>query len=330
MYRLRFVLILFLFSCAQLSMQAQRHRRERESISKPKTNPCFDASDATEIRLWQSPAPGAVGDDSCRDVPYVQVFQPVDPSRKVHPAILVIPGGGYDNLADKREQASVAEYFVTQLHVTAFVLRYRLVQSDGTYRYPIPLWDGQRAVRLLRARSHDLGIDPSHIALLGFSAGGHLASTLALHPSASFGATATDAIDTGSAQVNLLGLGYPVISMNPEAVPPSGSYKHLLMGFHGNKLKELQHYLSGEENVTPIIPPVFLFESMDDQKISPQNSILFADALRREHVTAEVHLFRHGEHGSGLSVGIPDEDVWPSLFNDWIERQWPGFRPYRR
>ncbi|MGI4756932.1 MAG: alpha/beta hydrolase [Janthinobacterium lividum] len=237
--------------------------------------------------------------------------------------ILIIPGGGYDRLTDTREQEPVAEFFASKLHITTFILRYRLVQSEGTYRYPIPIWDGQRALRLLRARAQELGINPSRIAVFGFSAGGHLASTLALHPRESFGAQPEDGTDRHSAAVDLLGLGYPVISMNPAVVPPSGSYKNLLKGFSGYDLQNLQHLLSGEENVSVTSPPTFLFESLDDQKISPLNSQLFAEALRRRGVPSEVHLFNLGEHGSGLSIGIPEEEAWPSMFLSWIHKQWP-------
>lgn len=286
-------------------------------------NPCYDPGDPNDILLWRMGAPGAMGSDPCRDVPYLQVFRSAEASHEPRPAVLIIPGGGYDRLTDAREQVPVAEYFVSQLHVTAFILRYRLVQGDGTYRYPIPFWDGQRALRLLRAQSAALGINPNHVAVFGFSAGGHLASTLALHPSETFGAVLTDAIDRSSARVDLLGLGYPVISMNPAAVPPSGSYRNLLGGLDGRQLRFLQHFLSGEENVTPKAPPTFLFESLDDRKISPLNSQLFAEALQRAGVPNEVHIFRHGEHGAGLAEGVPEEDAWPSMFQTWIARYWP-------
>ncbi|MDE1163104.1 MAG: alpha/beta hydrolase [Acidobacteriaceae bacterium] len=280
--------------------------------------------------MWAGRAPGAMGDDPCRDVPYLQIFHAGGASHEPRPALLIIPGGGYDRLTNGKEQRPVAEYFASELPITTVVLRYRLVQDDGGYRYPIPMWDGQRAIRLLHTQARRLGIDPARIAVLGFSAGAHLASTLALHPEESFGATATDEVDRASAKVDLLALGYPVISMNPAAVPPSGSYKHLLAGFAGRELTELQHRLSGEENVTPALPPVFLFESMDDKRISPQNAVLFADALKNAHVPAEVHLFARGEHGSGLSVGIPEEAAWPAMFTTWMMAQWPELGHKRR
>lgn len=319
------------FCLPSTGVQAQhRHHHETESRHQDVLNPCYNASDMTEIRLWDSVAPGAVGNDPCRDIPYLQAFHAAHASRTISPAILIIPGGGYDRLTDTREQAPVAKYFSSQLDIKAFVLRYRLVQTDGTYRYPTPLWDGQRAIRLLRAHASELGIDPSRIAVFGFSAGGHLASTLAIHPDKRFGAIRSDPVDEVPAEVNLLGLGYPVISMNPAVVPPSGSYRNLLFGLQGRELEHLQHFLSGEENVTSNMPPTFLFESLDDKKISPQNSQLFVAALQNAGVPHEAHIFSHGEHGSGLSIGIEEEEAWPSMFDAWIRHQWPALRTHSR
>lgn len=202
---------------------AQRGKHADHAKTLAKSASCYDAGDTSKLRLWEGSAPGTVGGDLCRDVPYMQVFRPPEGSHVSGPAILIIPGGGYDRLTDAAEQAPVAEYFARTFHVTAFVLYYRLVQSDGSYRYPVPMWDGQRAVKLLRARASQLGIDPNRVALFGFSAGGHLASTLTLHSATDFGLPQHDAIDHESGRPDLLGLGCPVISMDPMGVPPSGS-----------------------------------------------------------------------------------------------------------
>jgi acetyl esterase/lipase len=119
----------------------------------------------------------------------------------------------------------------------------------------------------------------------------------------------------------LLGLGYPVISMDPTAVPPSGSYRNLLRGFAGPELKQLQNYLSGEKNVTDRTPPVFLFESKDDAVISPENSVLFIDALKAHGIPIDAHIFAHGKHGSGLATDEPEESVWPTMFGQWLTDQ---------
>jgi acetyl esterase/lipase len=298
----------------------QDHHHSRAGITAGATN-CYELSDPTEARLWQGRAPGAAGDDPCRDVPFMKVFLAPAGTASPSAAILIIPGGGYDRLTDTKEQVPVAEYFSKTLHVTAFVLYYRLVQQDGTYRYPVPMWDGQRAIKFIRSRAAQFGIDPERLALFGFSAGGHLASTLTLHSATDFGLPAHDAVDAESGRPNLLGLGYPVISMDPADVPPSGSYRNLLRGFAGAELDKLQIYLSGEKTVTARTPPVFLFESMDDAVINPKNSVLFVDALKERGIPVDAHLFAHGKHGDGLATGIPEESAWPGMFERWLGQQ---------
>jgi acetyl esterase/lipase len=203
----------------------------------------------------------------------------------------------------------------------AFVLYYRLVQNDGTYRYPVPMWDGQRAVKLICSKASQLDIDPERFALFGFSAGGHLACTLTLDSATDFGLPRHDEVDRENSRPNLLGLGYPVISMDLTAVPPSSSYRNLLRSFAGPELKQLQNYLSGEKNVTDRTPPVFLFESKDDAVISPENSVLFVDALKAQGIPVDAHIFAHGKHGSGLATDEPEESAWPTIFGLWLAEQ---------
>jgi acetyl esterase/lipase len=314
----------FLPTCLLLSIliglaNAQPHRRSAEQgPTHPGGQNCYDANDPTEVRLWDGRAPGATGDDPCRDIPYLKMFPAAGSARATHTAIIVMPGGGYDRLSDRKEQAPVGEYFSQQLHATTFVLYYRLVQPDGTYRYPVPMWDAQRAIRLVSSRATQYGIDPHRLGLFGFSAGGHLASTVALHAHEDFGLTMRDAIDDTKASIAFLGLGYPVISMLPDQYASANSLDHLLDGYDGREKIRLEHHLSGQDNVTPLTPPVFLFESMDDKQISAQNSVLFAQALHDANVPADVHLFPRGVHGAGLAVGIPDEEAWPSMFRDWL------------
>ncbi|WP_371417207.1 alpha/beta hydrolase [Granulicella sp. L60] len=302
-------------------LQAERIDHRNRSGSAAGSPNCYDPGDPTEVRLWEGDAPGATGNDPCRDIPYMRVFRPAAGAGSPSAAILIIPGGGYDRLTDTKEQEPVAEYFSRTLHVTAFVLYYRLVQRDGTYRYPVPMWDGQRALKLIRSKTTRYGIDPERLALFGFSAGGHLASTLTLHSATEFGLPTHDAVDNENGRPNLLGLGYPVISMDPADVPPSGSYRNLLRGFTGPELAKLQVYLSGEKNVTPRTPPVFLFESMDDAVISPENSVLFVQALKERGISVDAHLFAHGKHGAGLATDVPEESAWPGMFEHWLAQQ---------
>jgi hypothetical protein len=114
-----------------------------------------------------------------------------------------------------------------------------------------------------------------------------------------------DAVDTMNGRPDFLGLGYPVISMIPAQFASLNSLSHLLYGYRDSELDGLEHYLSGQDNITPNTPPVFLFESMDDKQISAQNSVLFA----------------HGVHGAGLAINLPKEETWPNLFRQWLVSQ---------
>ncbi|NYE59419.1 acetyl esterase/lipase [Duganella sp. 1224] len=281
---------------------------------------CFDPQDPDLIRLWDGPAPGAAGDDPCLDIPYLRVFHAAHGDRP-GPALLLLAGGGYDHLSNQKEQAPVATYFASELNITTFVLSYRLVQADGTYRYPVPMWDGQRALKLIRHRAQAWQIDPARIGVFGFSAGGHLAATLALHPDMDFGLPARDAVDATSGAADLLGLGYPVISMDPAASGKSNTRAKLLHGYRGAQLHQLEQRLSAQDNVSARTPPVFLFVSMDDQRIDPNNSVMFGDALNAAGVPNETHFFAHGAHGAGLADQLPEERVWPEQFKRWLTRQ---------
>ena len=302
--------IVFLTSARMTPLLAQ--------VSSVQTDACYDASDSTDIRLWDDDAPGAVGTNPCTDIPFLQVYTPDGTVSASDIGIIVMPGGGYNQLIDKKEQAPVAKHFANKLGITTFVLYYRLVQANGTYRYPVPMWDAQRAVRLVRSTAAQYGINPSKIGVFGFSAGGHLASTIAIHSDTSFGLAPEDSVDSTNAAPDFLGLGYPVISMDPNQYASPNSLAHLLSGYTGTQLTQLETYLSGQEQVTSATPPTFLFESWDDAQISSQNSSLFYEALNTAKVPSEGHIFRKGLHGDGLAAGQQEEHVWPTLFRNWL------------
>ncbi len=286
--------------------------------SSVKTDRCFDASDSRDIRLWAGQAPGAMGTNTCTDIPFLRMYSPNGALPKSDLGIIVIPGGGYNELIDTDEQAPVAEYFANKLGITTFVLYYRLVQANGTYRYPVPMWDAQRAIRYVRANAGHYGIKSDHIGIFGFSAGGHLASTVAIHFDTSFGLVAADSIDGTDARPDFLGLGYPVISMDPSQYASPNSLNHLLFGYTGTELAQLEQYLSGQKQVNQTTPPTFLFESEDDKQISSQNSSLFIQSLNAAGVPSEAHLFEKGLHGVGLATAQQAEHVWPYLFHIWL------------
>jgi acetyl esterase/lipase len=282
------------------------------------TDLCYDSNDPQDVRLWSASAPGAVGNNPCTDIPFLRVFTPHGLTPAGDVGIIVMPGGGYNQLIDTAEQSPVGEYFANQLGITTFVLYYRLVQANGTYRYPVPMWDAQRAVRLVRTNAAQYGINPGKVGVFGFSAGGHLASTIAIHSDTSFNETPQDSIDSADPRPDFLGLGYPVISMDPNQYASPNSLAHLLSGYTGTELTQLETYLSGQEQVTSTTPPTFLFESWDDAQISSQNSSLFYEALNTANVPSEGHIFQMGMHGDGLAAGQPEEYIWPMLFRNWL------------
>jgi acetyl esterase/lipase len=183
------------------------------------------------------------------------------------------------------------------------------------------MWDAQRAVRWVRFNAKRYSINPNAIGVFGFSAGGHLASTVAIHFDTSFGLPPGDPIDSVDARVDFLGLGYPVISMDPREFASVNSLHHLLSGYTGPELTQLEQYLSGQKQVNKATPPTFLFESWDDKQISSQNSTMFCESLNTAGVPFECHIFQKGLHGDGLARGQAAEGEWPRLFREWLQER---------
>ncbi|HEX6987001.1 MAG TPA: alpha/beta hydrolase [Planctomycetaceae bacterium] len=258
------------------------------------------------IRLWDGPAPLAKG-ESEKDVPTLTVYRPA--ADKANGCAMVIcPGGGYGSLAVDHEGKQVGEW-LSSLGVTAFELHYRL----APYRHPVPLIDVQRAIRTVRAKADEFEIDPRRVGILGFSAGGHLASTAATHfddrP-----VEPADAIDRQSARPDFAVLAYPVITFD-DATTHAGSKRNLL---GENPDPALVRSLSNENAVTKETPPVFLFHTAEDTAVPPENSLLFFAACRRAGVPAELHVFERGRHGVGLAQNDPVLAAWPRLCERWL------------
>jgi acetyl esterase/lipase len=258
--------------------------------------------------LWPDGAPGALGTGAA-DQPRVTVYR-APPEGATGAAVIVCPGGGYARLASDHEGRQVGEW-LNSFGVSAFVLQYRL---GPRYRHPLPLLDAQRAIRLVRARASEWGVDPSRVGILGFSAGGHLASTAATH----FDDGRPDAIDPVERQgsrPDFAVLAYPVVSLfDPPA--HASSRRNLLGEPPDPALVEL---LSNERQVTPRTPPTFLFHTADDASVRAQNSVSFFEALRKAGVAAELHVFAHGKHGVGLAADDRALSAWPRLCAAWME-----------
>ena len=258
--------------------------------------------------LWPEGAPGAQGMEDA-DKPAIWVFLPPE-AKSVGTGIVVCPGGGYGGLAIGHEGKDIAEWLNAQ-GVAAFVLRYRL---GPKYHHPTMLEDAQRALRTVRARAEHYKIDPRRLGVMGFSAGGHLASTVGTHFDAGR-ADAADPIDRQSSRPDFMILCYPVIALNTEFAH-LGSKRNLL---GENPDSKLVASLSNETQITPDTPPTFLFHTNEDSGVKPENSVLFYLGLRRANVPAELHIYERGRHGVGLAPTDPILSTWSGRLSDWLK-----------
>jgi acetyl esterase/lipase len=286
------------------------------SAGSPASEP---AAPPETITLWPGGAPGAKGTDPDKDVPTLTVWRP-RPEVATGSAVVVCPGGGYSMLAIDHEGKQVAEW-LNSLGINAFVLKYRL---GPRYHHPAMLQDAVRAIRTVRANAGRWKLDPHKIAILGFSAGGHLASTAGTHfdPGKP---ESDDLIERVSSRPDRMILVYPVIAL---ATPHGhkGSLRNLL---GDNPSSELIESLSNERQVTKETPPTFLAQTNADTAVPAENALLFALALRKAGVPVELHLFERGPHGLGLGDGapafrVPSEPTfkaWPKLCETWLKNQ---------
>jgi acetyl esterase/lipase len=256
--------------------------------------------------LWKNGAPFAQGTAEI-DQPTLTVYLPAANPTKT--AVIVAPGGGYAHLSMQKEGEDIARWLNAH-GVAGFVLKYRL---GPNYHHPVELGDAQRAIRTVRSRAAEYGIAPDRIGMWGFSAGGHLtASAGTLYdqgPPANL-----DAIDKLSARPDFLILAYPVITLE-EPYLHKGSLKYLLGDTPDPALVQL---LSPEKHVTKETPPTFIYTTTDDGTVPVMNSVMFYSALIAAKVPAEMHIFAHGPHGTGLAPGFPDLKSWPDLLATWM------------
>ena len=242
--------------------------------------------------------------------PSIKVFNPEKPNGS---ALLIIPGGGYKHVVVEKEGYEGARLF-NKLGMTVYVLKYRLPHQGWLNGSDVPLQDAQRAIRVIRSRAQEDGINPQKIAVMGFSAGGHLAASLSTRYDAEV-YEKVDSIDFLSAKPNLSALIYPVITMK-EKITHTGSRDRLIGPNPSNEMVEKYSVDISPENIAP---PTFIMHSADDEAVSVQNSLMMYQTLLLMGVSVELHLFSTGGHGYGVrGIEKLPQKSWPELFHNFV------------
>jgi acetyl esterase/lipase len=299
---LRTITLSFLIFSGLFSIRAQN-----QTI--PLWNKIPDEIKATDYKEKEILKDGKLQSTSQVSVPTLSIFIPkeVKPNQT---AVVICPGGGYTHLAFEKEGTKVAEWF-NSIGIAAFVLKYRM-PTDLTMKNKSvgPLQDAQEAIRYVRQNAAKWNIDPNKIGILGFSAGGHLASTASTH----YDDKVYESAYKVSARPDFSLLIYPVISMENE-ITHKGSQNNLL---GNNPSKELIDSFSNEKKVTSKTPPTFLIHATDDTVVIPENSINYYLALKKNGVSAEMHVYEKGGHGFGLGVADTSK-FWTRDCEEWLK-----------
>jgi len=276
------------------------------------------------ISLWNGKVPGAIQNTNYKQAVdsadyWIKMRFVTQPALDMYPApaekatgtaVIICPGGGYWGLAIAHEGVAVAQW-LNSLGITAFVLKYRLPNDDIMVDKSIgPMQDGQQAIRLVRQHAKEWGIYPDKVGIMGFSAGGHLASTL----STRFHEKVYEPSNAASARPDFSLLIYPVISMEKD-VTHMGSRTNLL---GENPSPDQVKHFSNELQVSSETPPAFLVHSMDDGAVPVRNSMLYASAMADHHVPCELHVYQSGGHGYGLGRSENTESSWPDACRKWL------------
>lgn len=252
------------------------------------------------VTLWPNGAPGALG-NTPKDIP---TLTPYLPAKTNGAAMLLIPGGSYSGIYEG--QAEPFALWLNEQGLTVFVLRYRL--GSAGYRYPAQVQDAVEAMFQIRGNAAKWKIDPQRIGVMGFSAGGHLVSTL-INRSEDGLILGSDR--TVSPRPDLAILCYPVISM---ITKPHATSRKMLIGDQPDE--KLVRQTSSEFQVKPGLPPVFLWHTMEDKLVPVEHAQLYAAALHQNNVPHELHLYQHGDHGTGL---IGTQHPWFADLLFWLK-----------
>lgn len=280
----------------------------------------------TVLPLWPNNIPNAIKTDEKEEVvsadivriakvqvPQIEVYLP-SKKNATGQAVLIFPGGGYGILAYDWEGTDFAK-FLNSKGIAGIVVKYRLPSAKSqTDMHNVPLQDAQRAMRTVRSMATEWNIDPRNIGIIGFSAGGHLASTLGTHYKEVV-YPKKDAIDEQSARPDFMTLAYPVITLG-EPNTHGGSRKNLL---GENPSQKMLDHFSNELQVTADTPPTFLVHATDDTAVPVENSLLFYTALVQHQVPAEMHIYPTGGHGFALGLNDPHLSTWTDQWAGWLK-----------
>ena len=270
------------------------------------------ADEPQTIRLWSGDAPGATG-QTPDDIPEIIVYRPNGSgSSGKRGALVICPGGGYGHLAIDHEGHQIARW-ANEMGMVGVIVSYR--HRKRGYGHPAPMLDAQRAIRLTRHHAVEWNIDPQKVGVIGFSAGGHLVSTLATHFDQGSSDDA-DPVERLSCRPDFAIVSYAVIAFG-EPYTHQGSQRNLL---GENADPELVQSLSNEKRVKTETPPCFVWHTAEDKVVAAENSLRFYSALVQHDVPSELHIFPVGRHGIGLGKGVPGAEQWPQLCRNWLQR----------
>ncbi len=240
--------------------------------------------------------------------PRLDIFRPKKPNGS---ALLILPGGGYERVVMDKEGYETAQ-MAAAAGVTAFVLFYRLPGDGWANPLDVSLQDAQQAIRMIRFKAAEFGIDPKRVCVMGFSAGGHVGAKLAHRFSFPVGRSGEISV-----RPDLVCLMYPVISMQ-QPFAHIGSRQALMADRVDLTIEKSQ---SADKDVPADAPPTLIIHAGDDTSVPVENALLLYAALRAAHVPAEMHLFEEGGHGFGLrSIAGKPIAAWPSIFLTWAKR----------
>ncbi len=270
--------------------------------------PLDPALGITTIPLYSGDTPG--GDQG--NPPTLAVFVPQQ-GHGTGSAVVIAPGGAYLGLASNLEGRQVADWFASR-GVTAFVLKYRLGPRNP---YPIPLEDALRAIRLVRSLADKYGFAANRVGIVGFSAGGHLAAAAATLYDLPL-PVGTGAVEHLSARPDFVVLGYPWLDAMEPPVGKEITYCGLLPAIPQDQCSAYAAPYTPKLHVTSQTPTTFIYSTTDDGVVPVRASVEFYAAMVKAGAPVEMHLFRHGPHGTGLGSGDPSLDQWPGLLEQWL------------